>query len=658
MPRPSVLWLLALWLSGLTGWAQSLTWIGDDWRCFKGRSEPSPDGMLLWTLPGFDDAAWLRGPMGFSAGTHSEATPLSDLPGQYSSLYLRRQFVVTNRADIAWLGLRLRARSGVVAYLNGAEVFRANLPGERGGFVPFHAAATNAAETGLLLLDVSASLEALRDGDNVLALQVHTAGAEDGNLLALAELVANFSRAPAVADVGTASATVSWETVVPAGGRLCFGTNASALECLEVAPSGRRFLARLEGLRPDTLYHYRIVANAGQSEGRSPLFSFRTAAESGPVKFAVVGDTGLGTPGQYAVAKGLAASGADLVLHTGDIAYPSLTFDRVDLRCLSVYQPQMAGTPFYFTLGNHDLYSGSDGPFVASFVQPTNSVTGTSHYFSFDRGDVHFVSVFLPTLTPFAQAPAYRLAPDSPHFQWLTNDLARTTKPWKVVFFHSPLNTSSLHRFDDYDADGAQDRAQIRALLLPVLAQHGVQAVFNGHDHNYERFRPVNGVHQFVTGGGGAVLYGMAERDPENAWFHSVHHHLRVSVEGDLMHVSAVAADGTILDSTTVPRTPLPQDHDSDLDGATDVEELLAGTDPDNAASFQDLRIERGNGGALVRWRTTPGRHYELLSSTNLLDGFAPHPGAPLRTAQGTNDSYFDPTALEAVKFYRLRIGP
>ncbi len=124
------------------------------------------------------------------------------------------------------------------------------------------------------------------------------------------------------------------------------------------------------------------------------------------------------------------------------------------------------------------------------------------------------------------------------------------------------------------------------------------------------------------------------------------------------MHVWAVATDGTILDSTTIPRTPLPGETDSDFDGLTDVEELMAGTSPDDASSFQDFRIERGVAGALVRWRTTPGRHYELLSATNLVDGFTPLLGVPVRTAQGTNDSFFDPAINDSLRFYRLRIGP
>ena len=97
---------------------------------------------------------------------------------------------------------------------------------------------------------------------------------------------------------------------------------------------------------------------------------------------------------------------------------------------------------------------------------------------------------------------------------WLERDLsAAARRPWKVVFLHGPLYGSSRHGGDEV----------IRRDLEPVLIRHGVDPVFSGHDHCYERTVPIEGVTYVVGGGGGKRLYPAGE----NAWTArsaSVHH--------------------------------------------------------------------------------------------------------------------------------------
>src|SRR6266487_2997036 len=68
-------------------------------------------------------------------------------------------------------------------------------------------------------------------------------------------------------------------------------------------------------------------------------------------------------------------------------------------------------------------------------------------------------------------------------------------------------------------------------MLLPIFQRYRVQAVFSGHDHDYERSIPTNGVHCFVAGGGGSVImYNILERDPLCAHFWKNHHVVKVWV--------------------------------------------------------------------------------------------------------------------------------
>jgi hypothetical protein len=637
---------------------QSLTWLGGDWSFMVGTNEPSPVGPEEWRQAEFDDTSWPRGPMGFGAGNNLEATSVPPLAGTATSLYLRRRFSVTNLVDIGWLWLRLDVQSGAAVYLNGAEVFRTNLAGVAGDFVPHDAVATNAARTGPQLIDLSAALPLLHDGDNVLAFQVHTTGPMDGDLVCLADLLANFTRGPAVQRLDTDTCVIHFRTTADCSSTIGFGTNSTAENTLVLSGLTNVHFAVLTNLAEGASYHYQVTVSDGERTGRSENRTFLSGKHSGPVTFAVIGDTGAGNPAQYRVAQELAAADAELVLHLGDIIYLQFTTERTDFRCLSVYQPQMAQVPFYFTVGNHDLYSGSDAPFLDAFVLPTNSMSGTPHYYSFDQGDVHFVSLFVPTLQAFPEAALYGLGLDTPHYQWLTNDLAQTTKPWKVAFFHSPMTDSAFHRFDDYNGNGVPDRLEIQALLQPVFERYGVQVVFNGHEHCFERFQPTNGVHRIVSGGGGGTLYGILELDPDSLWFESAYHHLRASVSGDWMKLQAVDINGRVMDSTTIPRTPPAPDLDSDGDGVSDVSELAAGSDPQDAASFLKLEIKPQPGGPLLWWRTIPGRHYDLQTTSNAA---APHasgvPSFP-RTAQGTNDSFPAAAPDRDSRFYRLKVAP
>jgi hypothetical protein len=213
----------------------------------------------------------------------------------------------------------------------------------------------------------------------------------------------------------------------------------------------------------------------------------------------------------------------------------------------------MRTTPFFPTFGNHDLYFDAT-TFLQTFSVPTNSVTGTGHFYSFDSGNVHFVCLHVPSLITFPEVAPYALAPGSTQLQWLTNDLRTTTKPWRVLFLHSPLFTSAGHRFDDFNSNGIADRLELQEWLLPIAAEEGVQLLFSGHDHCYERFAPTNGIHCYVTGGGGYTLYGMVEQDALSRQFAARYHCLKVLVEGDTARVEAIDSQGMVFDTSIVPR--------------------------------------------------------------------------------------------------------
>jgi len=510
-----------------------------------------------WMRPDFDDSSWSVGRAGFSVGRYGYDEAATLLPSSVGNLpvhglMLRHSWVIEDPGSAEMLTLRVDYQDGLIGWLNGTEIFRRGFP-------------THMPLTGLEVpvprysgevewIDLTLFRDRLVQGTNVLALMSLDAGSFSPTLYVWPELRANFIHGPLVQNVGVRSAEVCWRTVAPrrvwveyglaAGGSVLsrIGGNDGAVESL-----------RLTGLSPGTRYRYRVGWDSPTGGVASSFFEFSTLTESGDVRFLVVGDTGSGSLAQYSIASAMASEKADFVLHTGDICYPQFSREQVELRCFGVYEPQMRQVPYFFTVGNHDFYRG-DAAYLEAFRLPTNSVTGTEHFYSFDHGDVHCVSLFVPWVG-VSQFPT--LSPDgmrSLPFRWLTNDLAQSTKPWKIVFFHQPLRTSGPHILDDYDVNGRGDVLEIQDALLPALAAHGVDLVMNGHDHAWERFAPTNGVHSVVTGGGGAVLYPAYRRDEGSTRYAMRHHYARVQIIGAEMQIEAVAPSGEVFDAFTIRR--------------------------------------------------------------------------------------------------------
>jgi len=523
--------------------------------------------------------------------------------------------------------------SGFVAYLNWNEIARRGVAGDPPAL---DAIATAHARYATEELNVSEHRNVLVAGTNVLAIQLHGATVPSANLVLVAELYANFQRGPFVQNANTQGCQILWRTPVPATTVVEYGNTESLGQNFSDPTLTTNHLASLTGLTADTDWYYRVRSAAGDTEAVSPVYRIRTLRTAGDVSFAVFGDSGSGSLAQYDVASCLRTAAVDLVLHTGDLTYPNLNRALVDARCLSVYASQMRGTPFFLSPGNHDLYAPDTlATYLETFQMPVNTATGTPHFYSFDHGDAHFVSLFVPTLANFPGFAAYILGPDSIQLQWLANDLAATAKPWRIVFMHSPLFTSSLHRGDDYNINGILDRLELQQWLLPVLSQHGVQVVFSGHDHCWERFAPANGIRSFVTGGGGYALYGLMELDTLSERFESRHHYVRASIGGDFMHVQAVDQFGVVFDETVIPRVSPPQLRPSLTNPHT-------------------LRLE---------WNAAPGFRYQLETANSPSGPFTllEKPGLPVTATNYRAGFELDlgaPTEHPVSQFFRVSVLP
>ena len=87
---------------------------------------------------------------------------------------------------------------------------------------------------------------------------------------------------------------------------------------------------------------------------------------------------------------------------------------------------------------------------------------------------------------------------DPVQLAWLEKELKASGSDWKIPFFHHPLYASGMH--------GSQ--TDLREVLEPLFVKYGVDVVFAGHEHFYQRIKPQQGITYFVSGAAGQLRRG------------------------------------------------------------------------------------------------------------------------------------------------------
>src|SRR2546427_577927 len=202
---------------------------------------------------------------------------------------------------------------------------------------------------------------------------------------------------------------------------------------------------------------------------------------------------------------------------------------------------------FWPVVGNHDVSTAGGVPWSGFFLTPANNPAGVPHYYSFDAGNAHFAVIDSNQST----------APGSPQYVFLDHDLAASTALWKFVAFHHTIYSSgTVHG----------SNLPIRANLVPLIDARGVDVVFMGHEHNYERTFPLRG-NQVVapgqgtvyvtSGGGGHDLYALKPKSSFTAYYESTFGLTRVAINRGTLALQMIRSDGVVRDGVTLTK-PLP----------------------------------------------------------------------------------------------------
>ena len=273
-----------------------------------------------------------------------------------------------------------------------------------------------------------------------------------------------------------------------------------------------RFVASLPGLPANGEYTY--VLRAGDKVLAQRTARARKSADQ-PTRFVMVGDLADGKASQNLIAYRVAQEQPDFLVALGDIVYPSgrsfhyfrhfwPTYANAGEPSEKSGAPLMATLPFYAVIGNHDAYVGKLSPTLPDayaayyfFTAPQNGpgegpantvipksdegakfrrLAGESYpgldFYSFDYGPAH--------ITVLSNASSGK-ADDPKVAEWVAQDLKATKQPWKFVCFHAPPFQITTSHYGD----------QRSRKLAPIFEAHGVDVVFAGHVHNYQRSKPL-----------------------------------------------------------------------------------------------------------------------------------------------------------------------
>ncbi len=140
------------------------------WAFLRGTEAPS-DPPEAWKEIDFNDLAWDQGISGFGYGDGDDHTSLSDMRGNYLSVYIRKVFNVASPVPDQVLELEIDYDDGLIAYVNGQEVARRNMPNGPPTHVTRAASSHEAGSPETIVLGQARDL--LREGTNVLAIEGH-----------------------------------------------------------------------------------------------------------------------------------------------------------------------------------------------------------------------------------------------------------------------------------------------------------------------------------------------------------------------------------------------------------------------------------------------------------------------------------------------------
>ena len=327
---------------------------------------------------------------------------------------------------------------------------------------------------------------------------------------------------PYLQHVTQTTLSIMWETDSPCDSKVAYG-QARVLEKPKEgepkpdAPLDRQAVSKplktiheitLDNLEVQTDYFYRVESSdeTGQTV-QSDILAFQTAVrDDSAFSFVAMGDTRTYPDRFEKICKLAWAERPNFVIHMGDVVSNGQNKQEWIDEFLAPAKILMQQVPLYVAIGNHERNADWYYKYV-SYPSPEN-------YYSFDFGNAHFT--IIDNYSDCSEG--------SVQYQWLLKDLASTDKKWKFVAHHAPPFSSDSNDYGDTARELSRRGDPRTQHLIPLYEKYGVDIVWCGHIHTYERTWPIyqgkvdqnKGVIYIQAGGGAAELEEFA---PTRSYF-------------------------------------------------------------------------------------------------------------------------------------------
>jgi 3',5'-cyclic AMP phosphodiesterase CpdA len=235
------------------------------------------------------------------------------------------------------------------------------------------------------------------------------------------------------------------------------------------------------------------------------------------------------------------------LLHSGDFVHrgleePYWDSDYFHYNSYESTSELLETMPVVGSVGNHECYT--NGPMFHYNAEifrkywPSELYKTPGYYYSFDYGPVHFVILDVYTS---------KYNPGSAQYDWLTQELSQSSKPWKIVMFHYPPYDAGAGAAEVVSGpDGYANTEDIRTYLRPLFEQYDVKLVLSGHRHYYSRSEvplaadPFRKIRYLVLGGGGAALSIPNNISGYVVVAKSEYHFARIEIAGNQLQVTVL----------------------------------------------------------------------------------------------------------------------
>ncbi len=533
---------------------------GSSWKY----NDSGTDLGTSWRSSSYDDSSWSSGNAILGYGTINAGTINTTLSygsnssNKYPTYYFRKSFNYNTTGTETYYKFEVLVDDGAIFYLNGSEIKNIDMPTGTINYSTYASATGDEDNYQTFSIPVSE----MQNGSNILEVEVHQRSASSSDIGFDLKLEAHFDLNIRFIHFGSTNnplngLRVTWRDETGVDSIKWGYTNSY---------SQGTFKAESRELYTDSLYeysfpivnsnstiHYSIYSASFDAWSQDMTYQTSTDTSSTHFKFISFGDCRTYLDDWKKISS--LVPEADFTLFNGDI------INNGDVKgdwddWFDYGKDFISSHIVYHTFGNHEDNGIGNATYSNLYVLPENP-SGTDKYYSFEFGNAIFICLD-------SQDPS-----STTQYNWLVQTLSdNNEKTWKFVWFHKPFYTSPSHESDMHSYWNTWWKA---------FDDYGVDVVFNGHTHNYQRTKPINrnvsttsevdhygscplsGRLQIVTGRAGAPAVGAG-----TGWFIQTSsaelNYGVIDIDGNTLTFVARDSSNSVIDSLTITK-----DFDSQL---------------------------------------------------------------------------------------------